>query len=107
MSRSLSGPYRLRSHFESGLGVGLQGTLPPGPVTLTRIGGTRMERLRALDGELVRNTDHPDLCRTQVEVEIGRVALAELVADPLGNHIVLAPGHHAATLRRWHGAWIA
>ncbi len=105
--RSPGGAYRLRSHFESGLGVGIQGTLPAGPVTLVRIGGARMERLLAVDGDLVRNTDHPDLCRTQVEVEVGRDVLQELLDRPLGNHVVVVPGHHAAALRRWHGTMIA
>lgn len=104
--RSVSGAYRLRSHFESGLGVGIQGTMPTGPVTLVRIGGARMERLRAIDGVLLRNTDHPDLCRTQVEVEVGRAALRELLAEPLGNHLVVVAGHHATALRRWHGTMI-
>ena len=105
--RTLSGAYRLRSHFESGLGVGIQGTMPAGPVTLVRIGGERMERLRALDGQLLRNTDHPDLCRTQVEVDVGRHAVQDLLAQPLGNHRVVVPGHHAAALERWHQAMIA
>jgi len=105
--RSVSGAYRLRSHFESGLGVGIQGTMPTGPVTLVRIGGTRMERLRVIDGDLLRNTDHPDLCRTQVEIEVGRERLQELLAEPLGNHLVVVPGHHATALKRWHTAMIA
>ena len=105
--RSISGAYRLRSHFESGLGVGIQGTMPTGPVTLVRIGGVRMERLRAIDGDLTRNTDHADLCRTQVEIEVGHDLLQDLLAQPLGNHLVVVSGHHAAALRRWHGAMIA
>ena len=104
---SLTSAYQLRSHFESGLGVGIQGVLPEGPVTLVRIGGERMRELRVLDAALVANTDWPDLCRTQVEVEIGRAALEDLLARPLGNHVILAAGHHAATLRRWHEAMIA
>ena len=104
--RSMGSAYTLRSHFESGLGVAVQGVLPSGPVTLVRLGGVKMERLRVLDGELVRNTDHADLCRTQVEVELGRDALHDLLMDPLGNHMVLVPGHHAAALKRWHGTMI-
>jgi L-fucose isomerase-like protein len=87
--------------------VGIQGTMSTGPVTLVRIGGARMERLRVIDGDLLRNTDHADLCRTQVEIEVGRDLLQDLLAQPLGNHMVVVSGHHAATLRRWHGAIIA
>ena len=104
--RSMGSTYRLRSHFESGLGVGIQGALPSGPVTLVRLGGVNMERLRVHEGELLRNTDHADLCRTQAEVEIGEAALHELLTDPLGNHMVLVPGHHAAALKRWHETMI-
>ena len=81
--------------------------IPAGPVTLVRIGGARMEQLRVLDAHLARNTDHPDLCRTQVEIEVGRDALLDLLARPLGNHMVMVPGHHAAALGRWHAAMIA
>lgn len=105
--RRAVGGYRLRSHFESGLGVGLEGDWPAGPVTLVRIGGAQLERLWTAEGEALGSPAHPDLCRTQVEVEIGREALAELLADPLGNHLVVAPGRHAADLRRWHEALVA
>jgi L-fucose isomerase-like protein len=104
--RGASRSYRLRSHFESGLGVGVQGALATGPVTLARLGGVRVERLWTSDGQLLCNTDHPDLCRTQVEVEIGREAARDLLARPLGNHLVMIPGHHAAALRRWHETMI-
>lgn len=105
--RTAAGAYRLRSHFESGLGVGIQGEFDAGPVTLVRLGGARMERLRAIDGELLRNTDHADLCRTQAEIAIGREAIEAILGDPLGNHMVMVPGHHAARLRRWHEAMIS
>jgi len=105
--RTLSGAYRLRSHFESGLGVGIQGTMPVGPVTLVRIGGERMDKLSLMEGGLLRNTEHADLCRTQVEVEVGRDAIHDLLAEPLGNHMVAVAGHHAAVLGRWHAAMIA
>jgi L-fucose isomerase-like protein len=104
---SLVTRFRLRSHFESGLGVGIQGVLPEGPVTLLRIGGERMDELWTLDGSLLGNTDHADLCRTQIEVEVGAAALDDLLGRPLGNHTIVVAGHHAAALRRWHEAMIA
>jgi L-fucose isomerase-like protein len=103
---TLSPSYRLRSHFESGLGVALQGELPLGPVTLIRLGGPDLQQLWVQEGELLRNTDHPDLCRTQVEVEIGPGALQELLSSPFGNHLVVVWGHHSGVLRRWHGSTI-
>jgi L-fucose isomerase-like protein len=95
--------YRLRSHFESGLGVGIQGTLPAGPVTLLRIGGRGMDRLWLAEGEIVGSGAAEDLCRTQVEIRLttdGRVT--DLLRAPLGNHLVLVFGHHVDRLRGWH-----
>lgn len=99
--RTIVDSYRLRSHFESGLGVGIQGELPLGPVTLLRIGGTRMEKLWLAEGEIVRTGDAENLCRTQAEVRLDHGHVRELLHAPLGNHMVLAYGRHADRLRAW------
>ncbi len=93
--------YRLRSHFESGLGVGIQGRLPTGPITLLRIGGTKMQQLWLAEGEIVATGEAENLCRTQAQVELTRGHVTDLLHAPLGNHLVLAPGHHADRLRAW------
>lgn len=99
--RALTQRYRLRSHFESGLGVGLQGTLPSGPVTLLRIGGADLRRIWLAEGHILRDGDADDLCRTQVEVRLTQGHVLELLKAPLGNHLTLIPGHHVARLRSW------
>lgn len=100
--RSMVQEYRLRSHFESGLGVGIQGVLPNGPVTLVRIGGARMEQLWLAEGEIVGSGNSEALCRTQALVRLTDGRVSELLETPLGNHIVLVPGHHADGL---HAYW--
>jgi L-fucose isomerase-like protein len=100
--RSLVASYGLRSHFESGLGVGIQGVLPAGPVTLLRIGGSSMERVWLAEGEILRSGEAENLCRTQAEIRLtagGRVA--DLLRAPLGNHLVLVSGRHLERLRGW------
>jgi L-fucose isomerase-like protein len=100
--RSLVEDYRLRSHFESGLGVGIQGTLPTGPVTVFRIGGRKLERLWLAEGEILRAGDAENLCRTQVEIRLDRGgAVTDLLRAPLGNHLVLIFGRHFDRLRAW------
>ncbi|MHB1135748.1 MAG: fucose isomerase [Coriobacteriia bacterium] len=93
--------YRLRSHFESGQGVGIQGDLPLGPVTLLRLGGVAMNGLWLAEGEIVSRGDAENLCRTQVDIELTAGDVSELLHTPLGNHIVLIRGHHAARLEDW------
>ena len=99
--RSLLESYRLRSHFESGLGVGIQGMLPRGPVTLLRIGGSMMDALWLAEGQLVETGDAENLCRTQARVALTRGDVRDLLSAPLGNHIVMVYGHHADRLATW------
>lgn len=99
--RSILEEYRLRSHFESGLGVGIQGTLPKGPVTLLRIGGAMLDALWLAEGVLVETGDAENLCRTQARVELSRGDVHDLLRAPLGNHIVMVYGHHAERLASW------
>jgi L-fucose isomerase-like protein len=98
--------YRLRSHFESGLGVGVQGEFRPGPVTLLRIGGRDLESLWLAEGEITAAGAAESLCRTQVRLRIDPADAAELLAAPLGNHLVLVPGRHREPLRAWWELYI-
>jgi L-fucose isomerase-like protein len=100
--RSLVQSYSLRSHFESGLGVGIQGTLPAGPVTLLRIGGREMDRAWLAEGEILASGGAENLCRTQVEIRLGTGGtVRDLLRAPLGNHVVMVFGHHLERLRSW------
>lgn len=104
---ALVGAHRLKTHFESGLGVGIDGTFAPGPVTLLRLGGVQLDRWWGAEGHLFEDRHAPDLCRTQVRVRIPSARAAELLEAPLGNHVVLVPGHVLALFREafeWVGA---
>jgi len=99
--RTLIGDYRLRSHFESGIGVGIQGEIPTGPVTLARIGGAMMDELWLAEGSIVQTGHAENLCRTQVEIVLSDGHVSDLLENPLGNHLILVRGHHAEHLSRW------
>lgn len=85
--------HRMMSHFESGQGIGIAGSFPTGPVTLLRLGGAEMERWWGAEGSLLENRHDEHLCRSQVQVRVPSAALAELMREPLGNHLVLIKGH--------------
>ena len=87
------GEHRLKTHFESGLGIGIDGTFAPGPVTLLRLGGAELDRWWGAEGTLLEDRHAADLCRTQVRVRIPPAAAGQLLEAPLGNHLVLVPGH--------------
>ncbi len=93
----------LRSHFESGLGIGVQGDFEPGPVTLLRLGGADMKSIWLAQGEIIEAGRSPDLCRTQLRVRLDPDCPAgALLKNPLGNHMVVIPGRHVSLLRE---AW--
>lgn len=98
---SLVDDVELHTHFESGLGIGIRGTFAPGPVTLLRLGGRELTERWIADAQIVGSGDSPDLCRTQVDLALDSARLTDLLERPLGNHLVLARGHHAARLDRW------
>jgi len=83
----------LRSHFESGKCVGIQGPLRGVEVTIARLGGGKLEKMTIADGKIVRSDMRdPGLCRTQVEIRLnGNVK--EYMENSLGNHQVLAYGN--------------
>lgn len=99
------GEVRLRTHFESGLGVAFAGQFATGPVTLLRLGGTRLERVWICDAELIATGAAEGLCRTQATVRLRDARVAELLQHPLGNHLVMVRGHHGARLRAWWEAF--
>ncbi|MEW5825607.1 MAG: fucose isomerase [Candidatus Bipolaricaulota bacterium] len=103
---SMAPSYAIRSHFESGIGVGIAGTLPPGPCTLFRLGGERLSQLFVREGTLVESTMREDLCRTQARVSING-EVDGLLTTPLGNHHILLGGHHRETIERFFERYLA
>ena len=93
--------FRLRSHFESGCSVAIEGEVAPGPVTLLRVGGRQLEQLWLAEGILQAADHREDGCRTQVQVQLTGPEAGQLLRRPLGNHLVLVPGRHARRLRDW------
>jgi L-fucose isomerase-like protein len=100
--RSMVDGYTLRSHYESGSGVAIQGRIPEGPATVFRIGGREMKCLWIAEGEIIGASSDGDMCRTQVEVRLtdGGTA-ADLLTRPLGNHVLLVRGRYADRLTAW------
>lgn len=87
----------IRSHFETGTGIGIQGILPEGEVTLVKCGGECLDEYYLSSGTLVENTNHINMCRTQVKIRMNTPA-DYFLKNPLGNHHILLHGNHEAVL---------
>jgi L-fucose isomerase-like protein len=99
--------FALDTHFESGMGVGISARFSAQPVTLIRLGGADLDECWIAEGAIVATGDDADLCRTQVTVELSSGNVGDLLTHPLGNHLVLATGHHEQRLRAWWSMVIA
>ena len=90
------------------MGVGVQGEMVAGPVTLLRIGGKAMDQLWLAQGQILRSGNAENLCRTQVEIQLGSGAhVSDLLHRPLGNHLVMVTGHHQPKLHAWWKTYVA
>lgn len=85
------------THFESGIGVGIRGHFPEGPVTVFKVSGD-LSRHFICEGELIANGHRPDLCRTQVVLKLPAAAAWYFLNEPIGNHHIIFPGHFGGIL---------
>ncbi|MBF0503028.1 MAG: fucose isomerase [Candidatus Riflebacteria bacterium] len=96
----LTREYIIRSHFESGVGVAIQGEMIPGPVTIFKCGGPGLDRFFISGGRLLENLGDPHSCRTQVELVLDE-PVDYFLKTPLSNHHVIIPGNHVELLREF------
>lgn len=89
--------WKYDTHFESGIGVGIHGELPEGPVTVFKVSG-KMDRHFAAEGELLYNQYEDNLCRTQVVLQLKPEDAKYFLTNPIGNHHIIIPGHCKALL---------
>jgi L-fucose isomerase-like protein len=80
------------THFESGIGVGIHGNLPEGPVTVFKVSG-KLDRHFVAEGELLYNQYEDHLCRTQVVLKLQPEDARYFLTDPIGNHHIILTGH--------------
>ena len=80
------------THFESGIGVGIHGEFPEGPVTVFKVSGD-LGMYFVSEGELLYNQYEDNLCRTQVAIRIDPADAKYFLTEPIGNHHIILPGH--------------
>ena len=83
----------LNTHFESGIGVAVQGTFEPGDCTLFKCEGD-LSRYFVQEG-MIHDIAYSDmLCRTQIKV--GLDDFSYFLTNPINNHHVICRGKHKA-----------
>ena len=80
---------QLTTHFESGIGVAIAGTIPEGTCTVFKA-GSDLGRFFAKAGTIEKNLREAALCRTQIQVKLDD--LAYFLTDPIQNHHLVCTG---------------
>lgn len=96
---NLVSSFMLDTHFESGIGIGLRGSILEGDATLFKVSGD-LSRYFVAEGTMANNKHAPNLCRTQVNISLDDPSLAEdyFLTSPIGNHHIVLPGYHQSLL---------
>ena len=87
----------IRNHFETESGIGIQGILPTGDVTIVKCGGECLDEYYLTSGTLTENTNYINMCRTQVRIKLSSPA-DYFLKSPLGNHHILLHGNYVQML---------
>ena len=83
----------MRTHFESGIGVAVQGDLPLTDYTIMKWGGRRLDKMFVTEAKAIKNEYSNHFCRTQITFDINLKPY--LLNHPIGNHHVIIKGRHA------------
>lgn len=87
--------YELNTHFESGIGVAIQGTFTGGDCTIFKCAGD-LSRFHAQEGEIVETPFSYMLCRTQIKVKVDDFSY--FLTEPIGNHHIICRGKYAQAM---------
>jgi L-fucose isomerase-like protein len=89
----------IRSHFESGIGVAIQGTLPLTDYTIFKWGGAELDRYFVTEAQAVEIPYSDHFCRTQITLNVD--LRPYLLKHSIGNHHVIIKGRHEKAIREF------
>ena len=89
----------LRSHFESLIGVAIQGDLPCTDYTLLKWGGYQLDRFFVTEAQALPIDYSEHFCRTQILLNANLKNY--LLNKTIGNHQVIIKGRHADEIRKF------
>ncbi|MHB1391885.1 MAG: fucose isomerase [Clostridia bacterium] len=97
---SMTEKYILRNHFESHIGIGIQGVVEEGPVTVFKCGGSKLDKYFVTSGQIVDNLEEDNMCRTQLKVHLNS-DVGYFLKNPIANHHMVIKGDHSSLIDRF------
>jgi L-fucose isomerase-like protein len=84
---NMGGDYKLKTHYESGIGVAVDGQLPEQKAMMFKVSAD-LERYFVSQIEILSNLSEKNLCRTQIEISL-KEDVRYFLNDPCGNHHII------------------
>ncbi|MDD2278258.1 MAG: hypothetical protein PHS05_04270 [Bacteroidales bacterium] len=85
--------FELDTHFESGKGLAIKGSLKADRVTIVRLDHT-LNKMFVGKGLVEVGENRKGMCRTQLLVNVDDSVIAYFLNKPLGNHHLIVPGDY-------------
>ena len=94
-------PYEmsLTTHYESGIGVAIAGSIPEEDFTIFKISND-LSQCFAAEGKILENRREPALCRTQIKVSLPHYNY--FLTNPIANHHLICNGKYQADLEDFY-----
>ena len=89
----------VRTHFESGIGVAIQGLLPLTDYTLIKWGGPKLNCYFVTEAQAIETPYSNHFCRTQITLNVNLKHY--LLQHSIGNHHIIIRGRHADEIRQF------
>ena len=96
---SMCNKFVTRSHFESGIGVAVQGLFPLTDYTLFKWGGPKLDRYFVTEAKAIETPYSNHFCRTQITLNVNLKPY--LLQHSIGNHHVIIRGQHADEIKQF------
>ncbi|MFX0211556.1 MAG: hypothetical protein ACFFDT_36600, partial [Candidatus Hodarchaeota archaeon] len=90
--------YSITTHFETEKSVAIRGRFKtPQDVTILKVGGKKLSNWWITKGTILKNSNIPLTCRTQIDIAIEK-PVSYFLEQSLANHHILVLGDHTKTV---------
>ncbi|MDP2944754.1 MAG: hypothetical protein Q8N86_00130 [Atribacterota bacterium] len=91
--------FYLKTHSESGLGVGIKGVIGEGEATIFKLSGDGKNYFVS-GGEIIENLNKESLCRTQIRLKMNE-DVKYFLQNSIGNHHLICKGDYSEIVREF------
>lgn len=91
--------FYLKTHFESGLGVGIKGDIREGEATIFKLSKDGKNYFVS-SGEIIENLNRKNLCRTQIRLKL-KQDVKYFLQESIGNHHLICKGDYSKLVREF------